>query len=96
MCTPEREPAYTVDALHFSVNHFTGTEENTKSEPLIVEKTFTEADKRTSAKAIGSTAIVMLVITASAILLLDGTTITRHFAYMRKNIRSRFQRTEPS
>ncbi|ELU14665.1 hypothetical protein CAPTEDRAFT_185531, partial [Capitella teleta] len=58
--------------------------------PLIPEVTFTEADKRTSAKVIGSSAVILLAITGTAILLLDLTSIRRHLRYMKNNFMSRF------
>ena len=69
---------------------FAGTEENAIPKLVVVEETFTEADHRISAKFIGSTAIVLLVLTVCAILLLDGSTLHRHLHFMRANIRSRF------
>ncbi|ELU11111.1 hypothetical protein CAPTEDRAFT_161122 [Capitella teleta] len=58
-------------------------------ESAIKEVTFTEADKRASAKMIGSSAVLILAISGILILLLDATSIRRHFGYMKSNIQSR-------
>ena len=54
------------------------------------EVTFTESDRRTSAQMIGSSAIIILVLTGLLILLLDATSIRRHFGYMKANLASLF------
>ncbi|ELT97031.1 hypothetical protein CAPTEDRAFT_215674 [Capitella teleta] len=61
-----------------------------KFEPMIEEETYTESDRRTSAQMIGSSAILMIAISAALILIVDATSIRRHFGYMKANLESRF------
>ena len=92
-CSEENcEYLYCKSGSNIRSGHFisTGPESRKKGKELLPEVAYTEADRRTSAQAIGGSAIILLAIMGTIFLLMDLTSLRRHLGYMKRNLRSRF------